>query len=49
MYSVLAGRYARAFIGVREGRTVPDDSPPSIEDIANLGQYWMELNRRGKL
>jgi NAD(P)-dependent dehydrogenase (short-subunit alcohol dehydrogenase family) len=33
LFSALAGRYARAFIGVGEGWTTPVEAPPSVEDI----------------
>jgi NAD(P)-dependent dehydrogenase (short-subunit alcohol dehydrogenase family) len=33
VYSALAGRYARAFVGVGEGWARSDETPPSVEEI----------------
>lgn len=33
VYSALAGRYARAFVGVGEGWMRSDETPPSVEEI----------------
>jgi NAD(P)-dependent dehydrogenase (short-subunit alcohol dehydrogenase family) len=33
VYSALAGRYVRAFIGVGEGWMKPEETPPSVEEI----------------